>query len=98
MNGYKDYIDNLRKELEEYRNALEEIVKEAESATETWKKVLDNYNSRFITNKFDVEIENLTDAVLNLKPPVFKRKIKGTNQEITTEIFIDLVLEKKEQY
>lgn len=87
MNGNKDYIDNLRKELEEYRNALEEIVKEAESASETWKKVLDNYNSRFITNKFDVEIENLTDAVLNLKPPVFKRKIKGTNQEITTEIF-----------
>lgn len=87
MNGHKDYIDNLRKELEEYRNALEEIVKEAESASETWKKVLDNYNSRFITNKFDVEIENLTDAVLNLKPPVFKRKIKGTNQEITTEIF-----------
>ena len=87
MNGHKDYIDNLRKELEEYRNALEEIVKEAESATETWKKVLDNYNSRFITNKFDVEIENLTDAVLDLKPPVFKRKIKGTNQEITTEIF-----------
>lgn len=25
--------------------------------------------------------------MLNLKPPVFKRKIKGTNQEITTEIF-----------
>ena len=87
MNGHKDLIDNLRNELEEYRNALEGIVKEAESATETWKKVLDNYNSRFITNKFDVEIENLTDAVLDLKPPVFKRKIKGTNQEITTEIF-----------
>ena len=87
MSGHKDLIDNLRNELEEYSNALEEIVKEAESATETWKKVLDNYNSRFITNKFDVEIENLTDAVLDLKPPVFKRKIKGTNQEITTEIF-----------
>lgn len=87
MNGHKDLIDNLRNELKEYSNALEEIVKEAESATETWKKVLDNYNSRFITNKFDVEIENLTDAVLDLKPPVFKRKIKGTNQEITTEIF-----------
>ena len=87
MNGHKGLIDNLRNELEEYSNALEGIVKEAESATETWKKVLDNYNSRFITNKFDVEIENLTDAVLDLKPPVFKRKIKGTNQEITTEIF-----------
>lgn len=87
MNRYKGVIDNLRKELEEYKIALKGIVKESESATETWKKVLDNYNSRFITNKFDVEIENLTDAVLDLKPPVFKRKIKGTNQEITTEIF-----------
>lgn len=40
MNGHKDYIDNLRKELEDYRNALEEIIKESESATETWKKFL----------------------------------------------------------
>ena len=41
------------------------------------EKVLDNYNSRFITNKFDVEIENLTDAVLNLKPPA--TSINGNN-------------------
>lgn len=87
MNGYKEYIEKLKKELEEYKKVLEEIVNEAKQTTETWKKVLDNYNSRFIANKFDVEIENLKDAVLDLQPPIFKRKIKGTNQEITTEIF-----------
>ncbi len=87
LSNFENQIQNFQKEILAYKLEMEKIVKEAEQTTETWKKVLADYNSRFISNKFDVEIENLTDAVLDVNPPIFKRKIKGTNQEITTEIF-----------
>ena len=62
---------------------LSKIVDEANKTTETWNKVLEMYNSRFVSNKLDVSISNQVEAVLGLHPARFVKKIKGTDTEAT---------------
>lgn len=87
LKPYSEDLKEYKKEIIEYKKGIKEVIKEAEKSKELWVKIIETYNNRFITNKFDVKIENIKDAVLGINPPIFKKIIKGTDNEITTEIF-----------
>ncbi|MCQ2814969.1 MAG: hypothetical protein MJ227_01590 [Bacilli bacterium] len=87
LRNFSDEIELLKKKIEVYQKDIKSLIDEAEKTKETWKKILDEYNNRFISNKFNVVIENIKDAILDINPPVFKKVIKGTNKEITEEVF-----------
>ena len=87
LNPYSKDLKEYKKEIIEYKKGIKEVIKEAEKSKELWVKIIETYNNRFITNKFDVKIENIKDAVLGINPPIFKKIIRGTDNEITTEIF-----------
>lgn len=86
LSKFKEQILEYQKEALELKDKLEMVVEEANKTTNIWKQIIDKYNSRFIANKLDVEIVNVSDAVLDLNPPIFKKKIKGTNLEVDENI------------
>lgn len=87
LKEYSDLINDYRQRIMKYKEDIKRLVDEAEKSKEIWKRIIEDYNSRFVSNRFDVIIENIKDAVLDINPPVFKKIIKGTNTEISAEIF-----------
>jgi hypothetical protein len=76
-------IDAFKTQLAGLSETLSKIIDEANKTKETWNKVLEMYNSRFVSNKLDVSISNQVEAVLGLHPARFVKKIKGTDTEAT---------------
>lgn len=87
LSDYSEEIKSSKEKIKKYLEDIKSVIEEAEKTKETWKKILEEYNNRFISNKFNVVIENVKDAVLDINPPIFKKVIKGTNKEITEEVF-----------
>lgn len=87
LSDYSDEINLSKEKIKKYLEDIKNVVKEAEKSKSIWKKILDEYNNRFVSNKFNVVIENVKDAVLDIERPIFKKVIKDTNKEITEEVF-----------
>lgn len=73
--------------FEQYKIELAKILNDAKQHLGIWESVLNNYNSRFLCNKLDVVITNITESVLGMETPRFRRTIKGTNIEVNEQIF-----------
>lgn len=84
---YKETIDKLQSDAINCKKELTLLEQDALQERGTWKNILDKYNNRFIENKLEVSIENLKDAVLGINTPVFVKRVKGYQTEITDEVF-----------
>lgn len=85
LSPFNDEIMELKSLLENCINELEKITSEAKKHKNKWQEIINDYNSRFITNKLDVKIVNYDDAVLGIEKLVFQRNIKDTEIEVTDE-------------
>jgi energy-coupling factor transporter ATP-binding protein EcfA2 len=81
-------IEKLKTELKTLSTDLKTVIEEANKSNETWNKVLNDYNNRFVSNKLDVSIENQAEAVLGLSQARFVKRIKGTNQQATHDMML----------
>jgi hypothetical protein len=80
-------ITDAKKEIDSIKKEIEDIFENAKTTESIWKNVLDTYNQRFSNKHFDISISNHVNAVVGVQQPIFVKKLKGTNTEITEEIF-----------
>ncbi len=83
---FLEEFKQIKSELLEIKEKIGKIIEKARSQNTIWDDVLKVYNERFVNKNFEITINNSTDAVLDLKIPVFEKKLKENGKIITTEI------------
>lgn len=68
------------------KKRIKEIIDKSSSHTTEWDRVLAVYNQRFINKNFEIVIGNSYEAILDIKVPIFEKKLRNNGRNITSEI------------
>lgn len=83
-------IKLLQDKILTVQKEIDNILKKAEKFKGLWENVINKFNTRFYNKYYELQIDELPNAVLGLVEPKFVKKIKGTgkifNEELKTRL------------